>query len=44
MSGSEVEMGQGRDGRPQAAKVRLTEAQADDNSGDVGDSGGDGGA
>jgi len=37
----EFEKGQGRDGRPQAVKVRLTEAQVDDDSGDGGD-GGDG--
>ena len=40
----EFEKSQGRDGRPQAVKVRLTETQAGDDSGDVGDSGGDGGA
>ena len=39
----EFEKGQGRDGRPAAVKVRLTEIQAGDDSGDVGDSGGDGG-
>jgi len=30
----EFEMGQGRDGRTQATKVRLTETQASDNGGD----------
>ncbi len=40
----EFEKGQGRDDRPAAVKVRITEIQVDDNSGDVGDSGGDGGA
>ena len=40
----EFEMGQDSKGRPQAVKVRLVETQVDDNSGDVGDSGGDGGA
>ena len=39
----EFEMGQDSKGRPQAVKVRLTETQVDDDSGDVGDSGGDGG-
>ena len=41
--GQEVlfEKGQGRYGRPQAVKVRLTETQVDDDSGDGGD-GGDG--
>ena len=38
----EFEMGQDSKGRPQAVKVRLTETQVDDDSGDVGDSGGDG--
>ncbi len=40
--GQEVEFdeGQGRDGRPQAVRVRLTETQAGD---DGGDDGGDGG-
>ncbi len=37
----EFEKGQGRDGRPQAVKVRLVETQVDDDSGDGGD-GGDG--
>ena len=39
--GQEVEfdIGKGRDGRPQAVKVRLTETQVDD---DGGDNGGDG--
>ncbi len=37
----EFEKGQGRDDRPAAVKVRLTETQTDDNSGDNG--GGDGG-
>jgi len=42
--GQEVEfdMGQGRDGRPQAVKVRLTETQVDDDTGDGGDDGGNG--
>ncbi len=40
----EFEMGQGQDGRPKAVKVRLTETQADDDSGDNGgDDGGDDG-
>ena len=41
--GQEVEFdkGQGRDGRPQAVKVRLPVTQAGDDSGDGGD-GGDG--
>ena len=30
----EFEKGQGRDGRPQATKVRLTETQASDDGGD----------
>jgi len=38
----EFEMGQGRDGRPQAVSVRLTETETPDDSGDDGD-GGDGG-
>ena len=38
----EFEKGQGRDGRPQAMKVRLVETQVDDDSGDSGDGGGDG--
>ena len=33
----EFEKGQGRDGRPQAVKVRLIETQVDDDSGDGGD-------
>ncbi|MFC1911698.1 cold-shock protein [Chloroflexota bacterium] len=42
----EFEKGQGRDGRPEAVKVRLTETQAsddggDDQSGDVKDEGED---
>ncbi len=37
----EFEKGQGRDGRPQAVKVRLVETKVDDDSGDVGDGGGD---
>ncbi len=37
----EFEKGQGRDGRPAALKVRLTQIQVDDDSGDVGDGGGD---
>ena len=32
----EFEKGQGRDGRPQAVKVRLAKTQADDDSGDGG--------
>ncbi len=42
----EFEKGQGRDGRPQALRVRLIETQADvveTDSGDVGDDDGDGG-
>ncbi len=35
----EFEKGQGRDGRPRAVKVRLTETQASDDGGD--DQGGD---
>ncbi|MFC2013955.1 cold-shock protein [Chloroflexota bacterium] len=35
----EYEKGQGRDGRPQAVKVRLTTTQVDDDGGD--DQGGD---
>jgi len=31
----EFEKGQGRDGRPQAKKVRLTETQASDDGGDA---------
>ena len=38
----EFEKGQGRDGRPQAVKVRLTETQVDDDTGDGGDDGGNG--
>ena len=36
----EFEKGQGRDGRPQAVKVRLTETQVEDDGGDSGDDGG----
>ncbi len=32
----EFEKGQGRDGRPQAVKVRLTETQVEDDGGDAG--------
>ena len=39
----EFEMGQGRDSRPQAVRVRLAETQADDDGGDSGDDGGDSG-
>jgi len=39
----EFEMGQDSKGRPQAVKVRLVETQVDDDSGDVGDGGGDDG-
>ena len=39
----EFEMGQGRDGRPAAVKVKLAETQADDDGGDSGDDGGDSG-
>jgi CspA family cold shock protein len=35
----EFEQGQGRDGRPQALKVRLVENQVDKDSSTVGDSG-----
>ncbi|MBA7470245.1 hypothetical protein ES707_05523 [subsurface metagenome] len=38
----EFEKGQGRDGRPQAVKVRPTETQVDDDTGDGGDDGGNG--
>ncbi len=38
----EFEKGQGRDGRPAAVKVRLTETLVDDDSSDGGDDGGDG--
>jgi CspA family cold shock protein len=38
----EFEKGQGRDGRPAAVKVRLTETPVDDDSSDGGDDGGDG--
>ncbi len=38
----EFEKGQGRDGRPAAVKVRLTETQVEDTSGDSGDDGGNG--
>jgi len=37
----EFEKGQGRNGRPAAVKVRLTETQVEDDSGDSGDDGGD---
>jgi len=37
----EFEMGQDSKGRPQAVKVRLVETQVEDDSGDVGDGGGD---
>lgn len=42
--GQEVEFdkGEGRDGRPQAVKVRLTETQVGDATGDGGDDGGNG--
>ena len=40
----EFEKGQGRDGRPAAVKVRLTETQVEDAGGDTGeDAGGDDG-
>ncbi len=40
----EFEKGQGREGRPQAVKVRLTETQVDDDSGGSdGSDGSDGG-
>ena len=39
--GVEFEVGQDSKGRPQAVKVRLIETQVDDDSGDVGDGGGD---
>ena len=38
----EFEKGQGRDGRPAAVKVRLTETQVDDDTGEGGDDGGNG--
>jgi len=38
----EFEKGQGRDGRPAAVKVRLTETKVDDDTGDGGDDGGNG--
>ncbi len=38
----EFEKGQGRDGRPAAVRVRLTETPVDDDSSDGGDNGGDG--
>ncbi len=38
----EFEKGEGRDGRPQAVKVRLTETQVGDDTGDGGDDGGNG--
>ncbi|MFC1860589.1 cold-shock protein [Chloroflexota bacterium] len=37
----EFEKGQGRDGRPAAVKVRLTETQVEDTDNDSGDDGGD---
>ncbi len=37
----EYEKSQGRDGRPAAVKVRLTNTQAEDAGGDSGDDGGD---
>ena len=37
----EFEKGQGRNGRPAAAKVRLAETQVEDAGGDSGDDGGD---
>ena len=43
----EFEKGQGRDGRPAAVKVRLTETPVEDaggDSGDAGDNGGNGGS
>ncbi len=40
----EFEQGQGRDGRPQAVKVRLTETPAEDTGDDSGDAGGNGGS
>ncbi len=39
----EFEMGQDSKGRPQAVKVRLVEAQVDDDSDDAGDVGDDNG-
>ncbi len=36
----EFEKGQGRDGRPQAVKVKLTETQVESDSGDGGGDGG----
>ncbi len=39
----EFEKGQGRDGRPAAVKVKLTETPAEDAGGDSGDDGGNGG-
>ena len=38
----EFEKGQGRDGRPAAFRVRLTETTVDDDNSDGGDGGGDG--
>ncbi len=38
----EFEKGQGRDGRPAAVKVRLTETPVDDDNSDDGNDGGDG--
>ena len=40
----EFEKGQGRDGRPAAVKVRLTETPAEDAGDDSGDAGGNGGS
>ncbi len=40
----EFEKGQGRDGRPAAVKVRLTETQVEDAGGDSRDDGGNGGS
>ena len=39
----EFEKGQGRDGRPQAVKVRVNVTQVDDDGGEGGDDAGDGG-
>ena len=38
----EFEKGQGRDGRPAAVRVRLTETPVDDDNSNGGDDGGDG--
>ena len=40
----EFEKGEGRDGRPAAVKVRLTETQVEDAGGDSGDDGGNSGS